>query len=478
MHALLISEELANDVAGAELLIKRHEEYKREIDKHWVKYEDLQRTGNNFLEKRHFMAVEIGEKVKELSELMDLVSETWKRRKEIYEENLEIQLLFRDIEQADGWLNSREPYLLDKYYGDSVAHVEELLKKQEDFEKMLMAQGEKFEMLKKITKREQNLHRGHIDLQEKEQKKTEPFFRVPSLKRKTSERRLFPPKQFDRGSTKRSSLEPPSFLQSKPTNITGTFPKIFDSNVNKPETAKEPETVTSTNLLDLKIPSLDTTVLISSQSPAITPQQPSTPAHTYQFSKIPVTETILDSAPFFSLEDTSHQPQGESQIKSTTVPTKYSVNAAPSSKIVHSTDLKVAPLIELGDVLSNTPVLPTPAPKITSVSISEVKAQPPTELKLDFPNVPSKTPDWSPKSPLTPTFERTVNGFLEAKQKFLPGGKTNPVTSWNSYYITLRDQTMSFYYAKKDESKNETAIPSVSMVDAICEKIKDSPDKV
>lgn len=35
---------------------------------------------------------------------------------------------------------------------DSVAHVEKLLKKQEDFEKMLMAHGEKFEMLKKITK--------------------------------------------------------------------------------------------------------------------------------------------------------------------------------------------------------------------------------------------------------------------------------------------------------------------------------------
>lgn len=48
---------------------------------------------------------------------MDLVFDTWKRRREIYEENLEIQLLLRDIEQADGWLNSREPYLLDQNYG-------------------------------------------------------------------------------------------------------------------------------------------------------------------------------------------------------------------------------------------------------------------------------------------------------------------------------------------------------------------------
>lgn len=244
----------------------------------------------------------------------------------------------------------------------------------------------------------------------------EPFFRLPSLKRKPSERRIFPPKQFDRGSAKRSSLEPPSPLQSKPTDITGTFPNIFDSKVNKPETVKESETVTTTNPLDLKIPSLDMTVLTSSektserriftpkdfdresakissmeplspmqskptdiagtfpnifdskvneletkepeevtttnlldlripslnmtssQPPEITPQQPSTAAPTYQFSKVPVTETYQVDGPLISLEDTSQQPIGITQIKSTYVPTKHSVNT-PFSEIAHSIDL-------------------------------------------------------------------------------------------------------------------------------------------
>lgn len=40
--------------------------------------------------------------------------------------------------------------------------------------------------------------------------------------------------------------------------------------------------------------------------------------------------------------------------------------------------------------------------------IQEMKAQPPTELKLNSPNVPSKTPDWSPKSPLVSTVD--LNG--------------------------------------------------------------------
>jgi len=59
MHALVISEELANDVLGAELLIKRHEEYKREIEKQWLKYEEMQRAGGDLMKNGHFMSVEV-----------------------------------------------------------------------------------------------------------------------------------------------------------------------------------------------------------------------------------------------------------------------------------------------------------------------------------------------------------------------------------------------------------------------------------
>lgn len=59
MHALVISEELANDVLGAELLIKRHEEYKREIEKQWLKYEEIQRAGGDLMKNGHFMSVEV-----------------------------------------------------------------------------------------------------------------------------------------------------------------------------------------------------------------------------------------------------------------------------------------------------------------------------------------------------------------------------------------------------------------------------------
>ncbi|NXO67199.1 SPTN5 protein, partial [Phainopepla nitens] len=119
MHALVISEELANDVLGAELLIKRHEEYKREIEKQWLKYEEMQRAGGDLMKNGHFMSVEIEEKLLELSELMKKVKESWDMRKVLYEENWEIQLLRRELEQAEAWLAAKESFLSDPSYGVS-----------------------------------------------------------------------------------------------------------------------------------------------------------------------------------------------------------------------------------------------------------------------------------------------------------------------------------------------------------------------
>uniref|UniRef100_H3BEP2 Spectrin beta, non-erythrocytic 5 n=1 Tax=Latimeria chalumnae TaxID=7897 RepID=H3BEP2_LATCH len=149
--ALVISEELAGDVTGAEALLKRHEEYKREIDKQVATYEVVKQTGTDLVEKGHFMSKEIIEKLEELYELVKKVAESWERRKELYKDSLEIQHLRRDVEQAEAWLNSREGFLLDTSYGDSVPEVEELLKKHEDFEKMVAAQDEKFALLEKKT---------------------------------------------------------------------------------------------------------------------------------------------------------------------------------------------------------------------------------------------------------------------------------------------------------------------------------------
>ncbi|XP_040268693.1 spectrin beta chain, non-erythrocytic 5 [Bufo bufo] len=476
IHALMVSEELANDVAGAEQLIKRHEEYKREIDRHWGKYEELQRMGKSLLEKEHFMSFEIAEKVQELSELMGFVSDTWKRRKDIYEENLEIQLLCRDLEQADGWLNTKEPYLLDSNYGDSVPHVEVLMKKQEEFEKMLAAQEEKFQMLKRKTKREQKLF-TQIDFEEKGQKKPETFIRVPSLKRKPSDRRVFPQRLGSARGTGLSSRPPMETLSTTPQNslvISGGLLDNLDVNSNKTVTEQRPQPLVTPNLLDLQIPILENPIRLTESQPTLSAsQQPLSSVQTYQSLKVPIAEDILDNTPLITLEDTKYQPEEKSFVKPINSSTLLSLNSDLSSGKVHSAVVERKPLAELPKV----PVLSALIPETPPVTTLEVKPDLLLELNVDSSSGPTKIPDLpTPTSP-SPSIDKIINGFMETKQTHQPGGKENPAGFWNSYYITLRGQIMSFYQAKRDEAKNETAIPSVSLVGAVCERIRDPSGK-
>lgn len=50
---------------------------------------------------------------------MKKVKESWDMRKELYEENWEIQLLRRELEQAEAWLAAKESFLSDPSYGVS-----------------------------------------------------------------------------------------------------------------------------------------------------------------------------------------------------------------------------------------------------------------------------------------------------------------------------------------------------------------------
>lgn len=50
---------------------------------------------------------------------MSKVRESWTTRKELYKENWEIQLLRRELDQAEAWLTAREGLLSDPSYGVS-----------------------------------------------------------------------------------------------------------------------------------------------------------------------------------------------------------------------------------------------------------------------------------------------------------------------------------------------------------------------
>ena len=55
------------------------------------------------------------------------------------------------MDQLDAWLEVRQPVLEDKTLGDSIDAVEDQLQKHDDFEKMVLAQEERFNAIKRIT---------------------------------------------------------------------------------------------------------------------------------------------------------------------------------------------------------------------------------------------------------------------------------------------------------------------------------------
>ena len=80
-----------------------------------------------------------------------VIADTWIKRRAIYEQNLDTQIFKREADLLENWISSREPILNDGKLGESIAQVEDLIRKHEDFEKTIEAQEDKFSGLRRIT---------------------------------------------------------------------------------------------------------------------------------------------------------------------------------------------------------------------------------------------------------------------------------------------------------------------------------------
>ncbi|CAF90368.1 unnamed protein product [Tetraodon nigroviridis] len=193
MQALIKADELANDVAGAEALLDRHQEHKGEIDAHEDSFRSTDEAGQALVNTGHYASEEVKEKVGLppdcpqtagvvfscvsrvcvcvrvqlgiLSEEKEALLNLWEVRRQQYEQCMDLQLFYRDTEQVDNWMSKQEAFLLNEDLGDSLDSVEALLKKHEDFEKSLSAQEEKITALDEFaTKLIQNNHYAKEDV--------------------------------------------------------------------------------------------------------------------------------------------------------------------------------------------------------------------------------------------------------------------------------------------------------------------------
>nr|CAD7266031.1 unnamed protein product [Timema shepardi] len=168
MMGLVSSDELSNDVTGAEALLERHQvghptgalttgrrltptmgfprctycltqEHRTEIDARAGTFQAFELFGQQLLQSSHYASVEIQEKLESMTEARQELEKAWIARRMQLDQCLELQLFYRDCEQAENWMSAREAFLAAEEVDSKGDNVEALIKKHEDFDKAINA---------------------------------------------------------------------------------------------------------------------------------------------------------------------------------------------------------------------------------------------------------------------------------------------------------------------------------------------------
>merc|ERR1712088_675943 len=188
MKGLIDSDELAIDVTGAEALLERHQEHRTEIDARSGTFQAFELFGQQLLQADHFAAPEVQEKLEGMNEAREDLEKAWIARRMQLDQCLELQLYYRDCEQAENWMTSREAFLSTDDATDSKEdNVEAMIKKHEDFDKAINNQEEKIEPLQ--TYADQLIQSEHYAAADIQQKKKDVLERWEKLKEALIEKR-------------------------------------------------------------------------------------------------------------------------------------------------------------------------------------------------------------------------------------------------------------------------------------------------
>uniref|UniRef100_A0A7M4F5W6 Spectrin beta chain n=1 Tax=Crocodylus porosus TaxID=8502 RepID=A0A7M4F5W6_CROPO len=139
------------DVSSADLVIKNHHGIKAEVEARADSFMACIATGTALLEKGHYAANEISEKLLELQARRKEIGERWQDKMDWLQIVMEVLMFGRDASMAEAWLSSQEPIVRSAELGGSVAEVENLIKRHEGFQKSVAAWEERFLALERLT---------------------------------------------------------------------------------------------------------------------------------------------------------------------------------------------------------------------------------------------------------------------------------------------------------------------------------------
>ena len=189
MIAIINAEEVPKDLPGAEALVTRSKEHKAEIDTRKDAVDKFLHMGQMMIQNGHFLSEEIQEKVNDLNDAWNTLLSTYETYRVLCEHILEAQQLKNEMETLEAWINIREPTMKDKNFGESITAVEELLRRQNDFEKTVDSQDDKFKSIIRRTELEQSLL-DQKELQSQREKADKEIERLEEIRKKEQQRIL------------------------------------------------------------------------------------------------------------------------------------------------------------------------------------------------------------------------------------------------------------------------------------------------
>ncbi|VEN43034.1 unnamed protein product [Callosobruchus maculatus] len=263
MKAIISADELAKDVAGAEALLERHQEHRGEIDAREDSFAATAEAGNSLLERGHYASDEVKEKLAMLENDKKTLIALWDERRILYEQCMDLQLFYRDTEQADTWMAKREAFLANEDLGDSLDSVEALMKKHEDFEKSLAAHEEKIKALDEFATK--LIDGEHYAADDVAQRRAMLLERRQVLKERSSIRRALLEDAYKLQQFERDCDETKGWINEKlkfatdesyldPTNLGGKVQKHqnFEQELNANKSRMEEITSTGQELIGAK----------------------------------------------------------------------------------------------------------------------------------------------------------------------------------------------------------------------------------
>ncbi|XP_078592218.1 spectrin beta chain, non-erythrocytic 5-like isoform X2 [Branchiostoma floridae x Branchiostoma japonicum] len=485
MKAIISRPEEAKDVSGVEAIIARHVEHRAEIDGQLDNFEKFVQAGQALIDKGHFLAGEVREKVERLNTALEGLLQLWEERRQTYENMLDAQMFKREAEQADTWLDLRKSVAADADYGDSVSAVEELMKKQEDFEKTLAAQEEKFAALNRLTMTEQRSdeHKANLAQLQREEEQRKEQQRLEEMRKREQERILEERRQEQE--RKKAREEQERKVREAKERLVAEQNARLEAEANRLEQERNEQA----NRTPVKSPVVAprTPIQTAGQSQRTLEQEPasgelqsqripsqvSVPVAAERTPvQVPVSKRGPSQTPAVAQDRSRAAPQTPSKVH---VPVASKVTTPPQSprvEVKEDVPDAAAPITEVelpseAVVASAAPMAAAAPPFGKTAKKEDTQVVKVVELPND--SVKSVIPKKGQAGKKRPDMQSEREGTLERKQELQPNGKRSTVRAWKSYYTVLSGPLLCFYKDQKDWTQSSTAGPSIPLQGATCE---------